>query len=92
MSEMIKKLREHLASLTDEEKLEIAEELRDKRPKGWLSIEDHLPMMKALDVVNFGTKYKVKYIDGTEGTTMVSDHNTWYYDAKERGITHWFNE
>lgn len=89
---MAENLREHLESLTDEEINQIVEDFRDKRPKGWLSIEDHLPMMDAIDIMNGGSKYKVRYKDGNEGTTMVGDHNTWYYYAKEVGITHWLNE
>ena len=49
-------------------------------------------MMLAMDIMIGGTEYKVRYYDGTEGITMVSDHNTWYYYAKEVGITHWWNE
>jgi len=89
---MIEKLREYLAGLTDEEKLEIAEDLRDKTPKGWLSIEDHLPMMNAMDLLTGGTIHKVKFKNGKEGKSIVGDHNTWYYGAKEQGITHWYNE
>ncbi len=64
----------------------------DTRPKGWLSIEEYLPMMYAIDISQGCSEYKVKYADGKEDTTCVSDHNTWYYYAKEIGITHWFNE
>lgn len=64
---------------------------KDTKPKGWISIEEHLPMMNAIDIINGGTKYKVCYKDGTEDYSIVSDHNTWYYYAKEEGITHWLN-
>jgi len=63
----------------------------DTRPKGWLSIEEYLPMMMALDILQGYSVYKVKYKDGTESKSAVSDHNVWYYEAKEAGITHWWN-
>jgi hypothetical protein len=63
----------------------------DTRPKGWLSIEEYLPMMLAIDFLDGGTIYKVKDKDGNEFLSLVSDHNVWYYMAKEDGITHWWN-
>lgn len=84
------KLRKKLASIPQEK---IEKYLpKDERPKGWLSIEEYLPMMMAKDIMIGGTEYKVRYEDGTEGYSVISDHNTWYYYAKEIGITHWFNE
>jgi uncharacterized protein YbaR (Trm112 family) len=85
-------LKQHLATMTETEKNEMREYFKDDRPKGWLSIEDHLPMMLAKDIMNGCSKYKVRYSDGKEWITYVSDHNTWYYNAKDVGITHWFNE
>lgn len=64
----------------------------DNKPKGWLSIEEYLPMMCAEDVGQGYTTYKVKDIDGNEFESGVSDHNVWYYMAKENGITHWWNK
>jgi len=92
MTEMLKKLREHLKNRTPEQIEADKKFFKDDRPKGWLSIEDHLPMMLAVDIMVGCTKFKVKYKDGTEGETCVSDHNIWYYEAKESGITHWFNK
>ena len=63
----------------------------DKTPKGWVSIEDALPMMLAMDVMRGGSMYRVKDKDGNEFESGVSDHNTWYYIAKEQGFTHWWN-
>lgn len=60
-------------------------------PKGWVSIEEHLPIMYAIDYFNDGTLYKVKDKEGNEFTSSVMDHNLWYYMAKEAGITHWWN-
>ena len=63
----------------------------DTRPKGWLSIEQHLPMMYAIDINKGFTVVKVKDKDGNVFESSVSDHNIWYYVAKESGITHWWN-
>ena len=66
---------------------------KDNTPKGWVSVEDKLPMMFAADIMQGYTEYKVKFADGNEGITRVSDHTSWYYFvAKEAGITHWYNE
>ena len=61
-------------------------------PKGWVSIEDELPVMKASDIMQGYTRYKVLFKDNATGYTYVADHNSWYYDAKETGIAHWWNE
>lgn len=61
------------------------------RQKGWVSIEEYLPMMHAVDSMQGYTLYKVKDKDGNEFESAVSDHNVWYYMAKEAGITHWLN-
>lgn len=64
----------------------------DKIPAGWVSIEEHLPACLAFDFINKGySEYDVKFEDGSTGVTQVIDHNTWYYYARENGITHWFN-
>ena len=64
-------------------------------PKGWVSIEDHLPKWcigeKAEDMFA-GTPYKVKNKEGLEFMSHVLDHNVWYYGALEQEITHWFNK
>jgi hypothetical protein len=65
---------------------------KDTKPKGWISIEEHLPMFKAMDFMQGGSVYKVKNKDGEEYESMVGDHNTWYYLAKSDGITHWWND
>lgn len=85
-------LRKHLANMTEGEKEEMKEHFRDKTPKGWNSIEDYLPGWKANDLMKGYTEYKVKSSNGEEVISYVTDHNTWYYMAKEEGITHWFNE
>lgn len=92
-TKMVKALREHLESLKSEQIEEIREKyFTDKRPKGWLSIEEHLPMMFAIDIVRGYSVFKVKDKDGNEFESAVADHNTWYYRAKDEGITHWLNE
>lgn len=47
--------------------------------------------MCAIDIVQGYTLYKVKDKNGNEFESAVSDHNNWYYYAKEEGITHWWN-
>lgn len=84
------KLTEALENLTEEDRNRYFPE--STTPKGWIDIEDELPMMMALDIVQGCTEYRVKFSDGTEGSTCVSDHNTWYVYAKQVGITHWFND
>lgn len=92
-SSMVTALREHLESLTEEQKQEIRDKyFTDNRPKGWVSIEEHLPMMYAIDIFKGYTLFKVKDKDGNEFESAVTDHNIWYYHAKEAGITHWYNE
>ena len=88
----IDSLKHHLENMTEEEKAEMKEHFRDKRPKGWLSIEEYLPMMLAQDIMNGYSIFKVRYADGKEGNTYVTDQNTWYYMAKVEGITHWLNK
>lgn len=92
-SNLVDNLRKHLESLSEEEIKEIREKyFTDKRPKGWLSIEEHLPMMFAIDIMQGYSVFKVRDKYGNEFETRVADHNTWYYHAKEIGITEWFNE
>lgn len=86
------KLTEHLDNMSEEEKKETVEYFRDKRPTGWLKIDDHLPYMSAIDMFSGGTTFNVRYEDGSESTSTVMDHNIWYYEAKEAGITHWLNK
>lgn len=64
----------------------------DLRPTGWISIEDDLPMWLAIDFLQGYSIFKVKNDKGEEFESAVSDHNTWYYAAKEQGITHWWHE
>lgn len=88
-------LEEYLKNMTEEQKAELREQLKDKNPKGWVSIEDALPMVTCGDVLenNALIKFiKVKNDKGEEFESQVGDHNTWYYHAKENGITHWWND
>ena len=65
----------------------------DTRPHGWLNIEDYLPECYVQDFVKQGYSiFKVRDKDGNEFESKILDHNTWYYDAKKQGITHWWNE
>ena len=87
---MSEKFKEILDNITDEELNEAFPP--DTTPKGWLSIEDHLPMFMGNDIMRGYSEYKVKDKDGKEFKTCVTDHMIWYYEAKEIGITHWFND
>ena len=69
------KLRESLANISQEEVDKYFP--KDAKPKGWISIEDHLPMMYAIDIMQGYTLYKVKDKDGNRFESAVSDHNVW---------------
>lgn len=60
-------------------------------PHGWVSIEDHLPMFMAGDIFQGGSTYLVRNKEGQEMWSVVSDHNVWYFAAKDNGVTEWFN-
>jgi len=64
----------------------------DTKPKGWVSIEEHLPMMFAIDIMQGYSVYKVRDKNGNEFESSVADHDVWYYRAKEQEITHWYNK
>lgn len=81
-----------LDNMSEEEKQRMRDHFKDDKPKGWLSIEEHLPMMLVDDLEQGYSVYKVKDSDGEEFETHVTDHKIWYYRAKEIGITHWLNE
>lgn len=94
---IVEQLRDYFESLSPEELEEHREHFRkaieaNKKPPGWISIEEHLPMFLAKDIMQGYSIYKVKNKDGEEFETSVSDHNTWYYLAKANGITHWLND
>ena len=88
----IKSLRKHLQSLSEAEKEALRERLIDKRPKGWLNIEEHLPHMYIKDMKQGYSIFKVRDKSGNEFNSHVTDHNIWYDHAKDLGITHWLNE
>lgn len=83
------KMKEAIRNMSPEDKEKFFPE--DTTPKGWVSIEEHLPMWMASDIMEGGSRYKVRTADGHEGYSIVSDHNVWYHIAKEQGITHWWN-
>ena len=94
----IKKLGEAVDKFLDGLTKEDIEDIQDKYfkslniPKGWVSIEDHLPRWLAEDVTQGYTEYKVRDKDGNEFIEGVTDHTMWYYDMKDIGVTHWFND
>jgi hypothetical protein len=93
MENFVEELRKYLESLTPEQLEEERQKFfpEDTKPKGWLSIEEHLPMFMANDIMQGYSIYKVRDKDGNEFESGVADHNTWYYEAKDAGITHWLN-
>lgn len=67
----------------------------DNTPKGWVSIEEALPMVTCDDFLNNDAMVKiikVKDKNGEEFESQVGDHHIWYYRAKDAGITHWWND
>lgn len=84
--------------MIEEIKNKIAEYYKDyiknipKIPKGWISIEDHLPVFLTKDVVKGGSTYLVMDKDGNTFKSTVSNSNMWYHLAKETNITHWYND
>ena len=92
---MVDDLKKYFDSLSEEEIEEHRRKFNEgsrNLPIGWISIEDDLPMFLAFDIEKGYTEYKVKFKDGTEGISAVSDHDMWYVIAKKEGITHWYNE
>ena len=94
---MVENLRKMLDNMSEKEKEEIKAKYfpEDTTPKGWLSIEDHLPMVTMGDIEKNDGIFKivkVKDKDGNEFGSRVGDHHIWYYMAKDGGITHWYNE
>lgn len=90
LDDMNKKLDDALSKLTKEE---IEMYFSDNTPKGWVSIEDDLPQCLAMDFITKGYSVcRVKDNNGNEFDSHVTDHNVWYYEAKDAGITHWWNE
>lgn len=86
-------LEQHLDSMTDEERLSLQEFLRDDTPRGWIELRDGgpVPMLLAIDVAHGCSPYMVRNADGEESWEFVGDGNIWYYDAVQRGVTHWYN-
>ncbi len=90
MSLDLDKIAETLKNMTPEEMEELFPS--DKRPVGWISIEDSLPGWYIKDFEQGYTVVKVKDSQGKEWDTQCADHNTWYYRVKEEGATHWWHE
>lgn len=57
----------------------------------WISIEEKLPKWLGRDVLQGYSEYIVKSKNDTVFLSRVSDHDTWKFDVKELGITHWLN-
>lgn len=90
-------LDEYLSQNSPEELQKLMDEISgpDSNLKGWVDIEEELPMVTCGDVLenNALVKFvKVKNTKEEEWESQVGDHNTWYYHAKEAGITHWWKD
>ena len=96
--EIWEKLQAKINSITPEEMQEWHEEYERKNPpppKGWISIEDHLPQILVKDFIEGRpTIYKVKDKNGKEFEIgQGGDALVWkYMYAEPLGITHWFNK
>ena len=90
--ESISRMRKYLQNVDKNEIKEFFDKL-PKPPKGWVSIDEFLPMCLAIDYIRQGyTEYKVMDANGKEFITHVCDHGVWLYEyAKPNNITHWFN-
>jgi len=95
LDKLTKNLEKALDSMTQEDWDEFnakIDEGKEDVPMGWISIDDFLPAWMGEDVWKGYSTYKVKYEDGTEDESFVTDHTTWYYRVKDDGITHWYND
>ena len=92
LEKLSKQIDEALKNMTQEDIDKYFPSCARPKPKGWLSIEEYLPMWLAIDVAQGFSVYKVKDAAGSVFESAVSDHDTWYHMAKETGITHWLNE
>ena len=95
LEEVKQKIDDFFNNLSEEEKVKLKEKYfpkEDGAPKGWVSIEESLPTLRALDLFEGGTEYKILFEDGFEAYSRVTDPNMWYYWAKEVGVTHWYNK
>lgn len=86
----LNKLREKLENITEDDFKEYFRN-KPKIPKGWVSIDDHLPKWLAIDLERGYSSYKVRDINGNEFKTTVTDHSLWEVQAREMNITHWLN-
>jgi hypothetical protein len=94
MERSLAAFKKRMDEMSPEEFKKLEEECfpEDKTPKGWVSIEDQLPGWMMDDVEQGYSVYKVKNAAGEEFESRVTDHDAWYYRAKEAGITHWWND
>lgn len=89
----LKKLEALIDNMTPEEKARHEYLLKSsEKPKGWLSIEEHLPVWKAKDFEKGYTTVRVRYSTGRSGYSQCTDHNMWYHIMKDSGVTHWWND
>ena len=95
LNEVKQKIDDFFNNLSEDEIEKLKEKYFPKEsntPKVWISIDESLPTLRALDLFEGGTEYKILFEDGFEAYSRVTDPNTWYYWAKEVGVTHWYSE
>lgn len=63
-------------------------------PKGWVSIEKHLPVCSTIDFLKKEyTPYKVKDKNGDIFECGVGEDSlVWYSDVKTIGVEYWWND
>ena len=81
LKEVKHKIDNFFNNLTEDEKEKLKEKYFPKEsntPKGWVSIDESLPMSKAVDLFEGGTEYKILFEDGVEAYSRVADPNPCY--------------
>lgn len=48
-------------------------------------------VIRMKSVIKGGTSVRVYHPENGVGFSIVSDHDSWYYRVKEKGVTHWYN-
>ena len=78
LNEVKQKIDNFFNNLTEDEIEKLKEKYSPKEnntPKVWVSIDEGLPMLKAVDLFEGGTEYKILFEDGVESYSRVLDPN-----------------
>jgi hypothetical protein len=81
-----------MSSVNTERDIEFEKFFKSRLPKGWISIEQHLPIWLPKDVLKGFSSYMVKNHLGQVFQSKVTDHNLWKLTAIKNNITHWYND